>query len=114
MLSRLKRTLLGENEQKRTPTNESEQASKQNERIQAAPKTKRTHYTQTEIETIRGLVDEGYSTREIATKTNRTLSGIRNLRRRLDLISKTEKRLPTLREQEKDLEISIQELNKAV
>lgn len=50
---------------------------------------KRTHYTQTEIEVIQGLIYEGDSTREIATKMNRTISGIKNLKRRLKLTHKT-------------------------
>ena len=80
------------------------------EHIDSEITPKRTHYTRTEIETIQTLIDEGCSTRDIAATMGRTVSGIRNLRRRLDLISKTEKRLPTLREQEKDLETSLQKL----
>lgn len=95
---------------KRTLTDEFEHPTEPKEPQTDEIEPKRTHYTQTEIEMTQGLIDEGYSTREIATKMNRTVSGIRNLRRRLDLTSKIEERLPTLREQEKDLETNLQEL----
>lgn len=83
MLSNLKRKIMGETEK---PTNKTE------------PEIiiKRTHYTRTEIETIQALINEKYSTKEIAQKTNRTVSAISNLKHKLKQNFKAEKEIPTL------------------
>jgi len=77
-------------------TDENEQTPKNTDEFEQALKPKRTHYTKAEIETIQGLMDEEYSTREIAIITNRTVSGIRNLKRRLNLTYKTQDEITAL------------------
>ena len=65
---------------------------------------KRTRYTKTEIEEIQALINEGFSTKEIAIKTNRTISAISNQKYKLKQNFKAEKRIPTVIEQLKELE----------
>lgn len=56
----------------------------------------RTRYTQAEIEMIQNLVEEGHTNREIASKMNRTIPGIKALRRKIGLTRKVKAELPAL------------------
>jgi len=79
MLKKLKKALMGKNNNQETPpTTEKEPGPNQKT-------TLRTHYTKTEMEMIQKLAEEGASNREIAIKMNRTVSGIRALRHKRGL-----------------------------
>ncbi|MBA7713114.1 hypothetical protein ES703_122112 [subsurface metagenome] len=90
MLKKLKNALRDKKPSQETPLT----PEKETTPIQKTPL--RSHYTQTEIEMIQNLVDEGNTNREIASKMNRTIPGIKALKRKMGLTQKIKAELPAL------------------
>ena len=69
-----------------------------------------TRYSQEEIQHIEDLVEEGLTSREIASDLGRSEAGVRNIRHRLKLIADTKEKLPGLLEEKNHLYGVLEEL----
>jgi len=71
-------------------------------------------YSREEIGQVERLVSQGLTSREIGKRLNRSEAGIRNIRYRMTLRTKTEDHIKYLHEQKIDLESKIKELDQTL